>query len=78
MHVPVVQRVVQTSVPALRGEGFVHIYRVTYLVGEHGPFIADFQPADFTQQNVLDAMQKVADTVNALPSLDKAKRRIPD
>lgn len=39
------------------------IKRVTFMVGEHGPFTEDFRPAEFTGPQVQERLGKVAATI---------------
>jgi hypothetical protein len=50
---------------SLRGEA-VTVYRVRYTVGEHGPFYADFLPADFTPAKIKAEQERMAATLSAI------------
>ena len=43
--------------------GFTGVKRVTFMVGQHGPFSEDFLPGDFTDTNVRNRLESVADTI---------------
>jgi hypothetical protein len=42
-------------------------YIVNFSVGDHGPFQAQIAASDFTADNVVAAMKKTAEILNALP-----------
>lgn len=46
--------------------GVATVYRVTFMVGDNGPFSLDFTPADFTPGNVRAKQEEIARTVREL------------
>ena len=44
----------------------VGIFRVVFMVGEHGPFSVEFLPADFTPDRVRAAQEEIAATIRKL------------
>lgn len=42
------------------------VYRVTFSVGEHGPFTVELKAVDFTPDKIRDAIEKVAATIRAV------------
>jgi len=46
--------------------GVQKLFRVTFMVGENGPFTADFRAADFNPANVKAEVERVAATLRAL------------
>lgn len=52
---------------SLTGRGEVtKVYRVTFMVGDHGPFTVDLPPAEFTPTRVRAEQEKIAATVRQL------------
>jgi len=46
--------------------GFVPVKRVSFMVGEHGPFTEDFRPAEFTDPIVRARLESVADAIRKI------------
>lgn len=42
------------------------VYRVSFMVGEHGPFTIELSPGDFIPERVRQEMERVALTVRAI------------
>lgn len=42
------------------------IYRVSFLIGEHGPFVLDFKQVDFIPERVRAEQEKVRLTIEGL------------
>jgi hypothetical protein len=65
MTTPLQVRTLRTyQTPALGVGGTVTtVYRVEFMVGDHGPFTADFAPADFIPSKVRAEQEKIAATV---------------
>jgi hypothetical protein len=48
------------------GGTFVSVYRVTFMVGDHGPFVEEFTRGDFIPENVRAKTEAVASTIRAI------------
>jgi len=46
--------------------GAAKVYRVTFMVGEHGPFTVDLKQLDFTPTRVREEIEKIAATVRGI------------
>lgn len=42
------------------------VYRVTFFVGEHGPFTVDLKQVDFVPERIKQEVERVAATIRAL------------
>lgn len=62
---PKVLKVEESSVFAPPG-GAAKVFRVVYVVGDHGPFTLDLKEAEFTPERVREGMAKTAATLRAL------------
>ncbi len=60
-----IQDVREIMVPGKLGT-FAKKVRVTYLVGEDGPFTLEYDPLDFTEQSVRDEIGKMQDKLKAI------------
>lgn len=45
---------------------FVMVYRVTFTVGDHGPFVEEFSPGSFIPETVRAKLDEVARTIRAI------------
>lgn len=45
---------------------FVSVYRVTFMVGDHGPFSEEFTPGSFIPETVRQRLEAVATTIRAI------------
>lgn len=45
---------------------FVMVYRVTFMVGDNGPFIEEFSPGSFIPETVRAKLEEVARTIRAI------------
>lgn len=62
MEKPRILRTDQTTTFNERG-GVEQVYRVTFWIGDDGPFTQDFRPGDYTPATVQARLEAVAATV---------------
>lgn len=71
MERPRIVRTDQQTIFNARG-GTEQVYRVTFWIGEDGPFTEDFRPGDFTPPTIQARLEAVAG------NLGKARDIFPD
>jgi hypothetical protein len=64
-YAPKVIRIIEATQSTLAG-GLKQVKRVSFMVGDHGPFYEDFTPEQFTDAQVKARLQAVANTITAV------------